>query len=112
MLGIIIFGTKGVERSIGSGLFHCPTCSRDSPYTRMKVTRFFTLYFIPLIPLGSMGELVRCDQCKTSYSSEVLSDMGGHVKPATSPWQCRSCPNLNPGEYTTCVSCGGDRYPV
>ncbi len=68
---MIIFGTRGVTYSAGDGEFHCPDCGTQ-PYRKRRVRRFFTLYFIPLIPLDLLGEYVECGRCKDSYSPEVL----------------------------------------
>ena len=35
--------------------------------------RFFTLFFIPVIPLNKTGEHVQCTTCKTRYVTDVLS---------------------------------------
>ena len=34
--------------------------------------RFFTLFFIPIIPLNKVGEHVMCETCKTRYVTDVL----------------------------------------
>jgi len=109
MTGIIIFGSRGVERKIDTGYFHCPSCQCDSPYSRKKITRFFTLYFIPLIPLGSVGEFVRCDQCGSDYATDVLGLTRRDLQRASTPWRCAACKNVNPPEYSECVSCGHAR---
>ena len=72
---MIIFGTRGVKSTIKSGNFNCPQCETSRPYRHRKVTRFFTLYFIPLIPLGSAGEYVECGHCKGTFIPRVL-EMG------------------------------------
>jgi uncharacterized tellurite resistance protein B-like protein len=41
-------------------------------YAHKKANRFFTLYFIPLIPLGSAGEYIECSACGGTYGVEVL----------------------------------------
>ena len=41
-------------------------------YKHKKVTRFFTLYFIPLIPLGRLGDYVECQTCRGTFVSRVL----------------------------------------
>lgn len=69
---MIIFGTRGVTYSAGKGQFFCPSCRRDEPYDQKRVRRFFTLYFIPLIPLDMLGEYVECSACKGTYKLEVL----------------------------------------
>lgn len=69
---LIIFGTRGVQTRAGSGRFHCPTCGPQG-YTHTNVRRFFTLYFIPVIPLDLVGEYVECDYCTSTYHPDVLS---------------------------------------
>ena len=69
---MIIFGTRGVKSTIKSGDFHCPQCEQNQPYRHRKVTKFFTLYFIPIIPLGSAGEYVECSRCKGTFIPRVL----------------------------------------
>lgn len=69
---MIIFGTRGVTYSAGSGGFYCPTCHDEKPYKHKRVRRFFTLYFIPLIPLDLHGEYVECEGCQGTYRMDVL----------------------------------------
>lgn len=69
----IIFGTRGVTYRAGeAGTFHCPSCGQR-PYKHKRVRRFFTLSFIPLIPLDKLGEYVECGGCGGTYRPEVLS---------------------------------------
>jgi hypothetical protein len=70
---MIIWGWKTVFRVIGSGVFSCPTCGADRNYERRKAQRFFTLFFIPLIPLKTVGEFIRCTYCKNDFRDSVLS---------------------------------------
>lgn len=72
MLAFIIFGTRGVRSTIKEGKFLCPQCQEFTPYKHKKVTQFFTLYFIPLIPLGSKGTYVECQHCKNTFIERVL----------------------------------------
>lgn len=69
---MIIFGTTTLQSNRGSGNFNCPRCSMPRTYRHKKANRFFTLYFIPLIPLGSAGEYVECMSCGGTYGLEVL----------------------------------------
>ncbi len=70
---MIIFGTRGVTMTKDTGQFHCPTCGDGSNYKHKNVRRFFTLYFIPVIPLDSLGEYVECQHCQGTYQHEILS---------------------------------------
>ncbi len=72
MLAFIIFGTRGVKSTIQEGTFLCPQCQDFTPYKHKKVTKFFTLYFIPLIPLGSQGTYVECQHCRNTFIERVL----------------------------------------
>lgn len=71
---MIIFGTRGVTFGGHAGEFHCPGCGwTRQPYEHKTVRRFFTLYFIPVIPLDKLGEYVRCMTCGGTYQTGVLS---------------------------------------
>ncbi len=72
MLNFIIFGTKGVTSTAGKGEFHCPQCG-PKPYLHKKVKKWFTLYFIPCIPMETLGEYIECQNCKGTYKMEVLN---------------------------------------
>jgi zinc-ribbon family len=63
-VAMIIWGSRGITSSLAKGFFHCPRCDQQRSYDHKKVRRFFTLFFIPLIPLESLGEYVECQFCK------------------------------------------------
>jgi hypothetical protein len=69
---IIIWGLRVVWSTIATGVFHCRKCGGDRNYRLRSGRRFFTLFFIPIIPLNKVGEHVRCETCKTRYVTEVL----------------------------------------
>jgi uncharacterized tellurite resistance protein B-like protein len=69
---MIIWGSRARATAVGSGTFHCPGCASTQPYTHQKVRRWFTLYFIPLFPMGDLGEHVDCGRCRKSWRVEVL----------------------------------------
>ena len=70
---LIIWGWRTIFRVIGSGVFSCPSCGADRNYERRKAQRFFTLFFIPLIPLKTIGEFIRCTYCKNDFRESVLA---------------------------------------
>jgi tellurite resistance protein len=72
MIFLIIFGTRGVTMNVANGQFNCPSCAKKRAYVTKRVRRFFTLYFIPIIPLDTLGEYVECQHCKGTYQPEVL----------------------------------------
>ena len=70
---IIIWGTKGLTTRKGEGQFVCPACGSERRYLHKQVRRFFTLYFIPLIPLGIVGTYVECQGCSGTFDDVVLA---------------------------------------
>ena len=79
---MIIFGTRGVTMNSKPGTFHCPECNAQRSYQHKKVRRFFTLYFIPLIPLDLLGEFVECEGCKNTFKPGVLDYDPGAAREA------------------------------
>jgi hypothetical protein len=60
-------------RTIAQGVFYCRRCGGDRQYRHRSGRRWFTLFFIPVIPLNSVGEHVQCGSCRTRYVTDVLS---------------------------------------
>jgi len=69
---IFIFGVKGRVKTIGQGTFNCPHCRTQRQYEHRKAQRWFTLYFIPVFPIGTLGESITCEGCNQSYTTDVL----------------------------------------
>jgi hypothetical protein len=70
---LLIWGLRVFYHTVSQGTFHCRTCGGDRQYRRRAGRRFFTLFFIPVIPLNKTGEHVQCLTCKTRYVTDVLS---------------------------------------
>ncbi|WP_433473430.1 hypothetical protein ACQPZP_31995 [Spirillospora sp. CA-142024] len=71
---MIIFGWRVVFFTLTRGIFHCPSCGGDRDYRRRQGRNFFTLFFIPVIPLTKAGgEFVECDTCHGRWNPGVLS---------------------------------------
>ena len=73
MIPFIIFGTRGVTSKKEHGMFFCPQCGTEAEYVHKSVRRFFTLYFIPVIPLDHLGEYVECKACQGTYDVQILN---------------------------------------
>ncbi len=76
MQPLILFGTRPRETDLGKGEFYCPACSvaREDKrvYKRKQVRNYFTLYFVPIIPLGDADEYVICQHCGVAHPPDVL----------------------------------------
>ena len=73
MLAFIVFGTTSLTFNSSTGKFFCPTCGSSQAYQAKSIRRFFTIYFIPLIPLDRMGSFVECLACHGKFDDEVLT---------------------------------------
>ena len=69
---IFIGGFRSIGRRVGEGQFFCPQCGADRAYVRKLFRRWFTLFFIPVIPGKTLGEEVTCATCATSFDPQVL----------------------------------------
>jgi hypothetical protein len=70
---LIFFGLRVLYRTIGQGTLHCHRCGGDRQYRHRAGRRWFTLFFIPVIPLAHVGEHVQCTVCGTCYRMQVLN---------------------------------------
>jgi uncharacterized Zn-finger protein len=70
---MIIIGTRVRRSVIGVKPFYCPTCQTERNYVHEEAKRWGTLFFIPIIPLDKVGEVVTCQHCGTQYRPEVLN---------------------------------------
>ena len=70
---MIIWGTRGLTSTVESRSFHCPQCSMQRGGSLKQVRNFFTLYFIPLIPLNISGRYVECSSCGGTFAEEALN---------------------------------------
>jgi tellurite resistance protein len=69
---ILIWGFKPLFKAIDQGHFFCPNEGGDRNYRRMQARRWFTFFWIPLIPLNVLGEYIECASCGASYEPRVL----------------------------------------
>lgn len=69
---MIIFGTKPRMKTIGTGSFYCPKCQTTRQYDHKRGKNYFTLYFVPLFPIGDLGEFVECQTCHMTFQLDVL----------------------------------------
>ncbi len=70
---LIFFGLRVFYRAAGQGMFHCQRCGGDREYRVRVGRRWFTLFFIPIIPINKAGQHVQCAVCGTRYRMDVLS---------------------------------------
>ncbi|MCB1040221.1 MAG: zinc-ribbon domain-containing protein [Acidimicrobiales bacterium] len=69
---LIIFGTKVRTKVLRALVFACPNCRTDRRGVVLLLRRWFTLFFIPIVPMAKIGEAVRCETCKGTFRTDVL----------------------------------------
>ncbi|HET9896369.1 MAG TPA: TerB family tellurite resistance protein [Streptosporangiaceae bacterium] len=60
-------------RTIASGVFHCERCGGDRLYRHRTGRRWAKVLCLPVVPLESTGEHLRCTICRTCYRVELLA---------------------------------------
>src|SRR5580692_12734380 len=103
---LIIFGLRVFYRTIAQGTFHCRRCGGDRQYRHRAGRRWFTLFFLPVIPLNADGEHVQCTTCRTRYVTEVLSQPTTEQMQAALPAGMRAAVSamLRSGDPASAVS--------
>ncbi len=73
---LFLFGMRTKAKSIGQIERPCSKCTRPTMHIAVESRRWFTLFFIPVIPLGG-NYGVRCGVCglTTKASPELKSQM-------------------------------------
>ena len=69
---LIFFGLRVFYRTAGHGTLHCQRCGGDRGYRHKVGRRWFTLFFIPVVPINKAGQHVQCAVCGTRYRMDVL----------------------------------------
>jgi hypothetical protein len=69
---IVVWGWRTRLKELRSGTFACPSCRVDRAYSFVEARRWFTFFWIPLIPLKRLGQFVKCSNCGSTFTEAVL----------------------------------------
>jgi len=69
---LLIWGFKVRFKTVKSVLFACPRCGADREGVLRQARKWFTFFYVPLIPLAELGHDVRCSGCQRSFNPQVL----------------------------------------
>ncbi|MGP4027764.1 hypothetical protein [Actinomadura sp. 3N407] len=69
---LLVFGLTAVFRTVGEGTFHCPQCGGDRAFRRRAGRRWFSMFFVPLVPLWRLGQAVECRTCRGRFPVSAL----------------------------------------
>lgn len=65
---MILLGVTDRAKLLGQMLYACNRCGRETTFSVSAIRAWFTLYFIPLIPLGKRHE-IRCNLCGVRFKA-------------------------------------------
>ncbi len=68
---LLFYGTYPITSRGETGTFHCPRCGAGTGFQKKTWTRFFHVWWIPLIPYSS-GSFVECHGCQATWDEKVL----------------------------------------
>ena len=85
---LLIWGFKIRSKVLSTLTFFCPSCGGDRAGRLLSARRWFTFFWIPVIPLKVIGDHVQCDTCRGNFSPAVLdtpttATLGGMLTNAT-----------------------------
>jgi hypothetical protein len=69
---MLIFGLRVCFRTVGHGMFHCQRCGGDRWYRHRTGRRWFHIFYVPVIRLGSAGEHLQCLDCHGRFRTGAL----------------------------------------
>jgi hypothetical protein len=69
---MLILGIRIRWRVLDQGTFFCPSCGGDRKYAHKQAKRWFTLFFVPLVPLNAVGDTYECHSCHRTFNERVL----------------------------------------
>jgi uncharacterized tellurite resistance protein B-like protein len=76
-----MLGFQTTRPIVDVGSFDCPNCNQHRSYERRLLKNWLSLYFIPVIPMGTSGEVLRCTSCKMEFPVEAP----GQTSPNNTP---------------------------
>ena len=60
------------HRTLGEGVFWCPTCRDHRSYSLIAARRWAHVAAVPLLPVKGAGRFVACDGCQGGWDPRVL----------------------------------------
>lgn len=73
----LILGTKTVRSDVSDGLrarTNCPSCGMVSDMREQKWRNYFTVFFLPIIPIGKEHRVVACSRCDAAFPAEAIRE--------------------------------------
>jgi hypothetical protein len=96
VFALIIWGWTTRRCVLRNGRFHCPSCASEQNFQDLESRRWFTLFFLPLIPFGSHGRSRCCGNCGASFPDPDAEVISGNQRPSARALIALLCALLSP----------------
>jgi hypothetical protein len=73
---IFLFGWRTIATRTGDAPVRttCPACQTEADFVGVNRRQWFTLFFLPIIPMSTAQPACRCENCKAQFNT-LLSQM-------------------------------------
>ena len=68
----VLFGEQSRNQEVASGDFDCPVCLGRQHYHHRRIKQYFSLFFIPLLPLEDSANYLICSGCQACFDPQIL----------------------------------------
>lgn len=75
----IIFGTRGITGIEATVQLRCTFCN-STPLNLCSMRDWFTLYFVPIIPVNNKKYYIECPACKNGFLLKADADIEEYIK--------------------------------
>jgi hypothetical protein len=69
---MVILGSCEKQKQISMGKFFCLTCNNIRSYKQKCISKYITLFSIPLFKTKTLYKSVECQVCKNGYEPNIL----------------------------------------
>jgi hypothetical protein len=105
----IIFGAIPRKKELGQMPTTCDRCARETVHSLEQRRTWFTLFFLPIFPLGGQHEVRRCNLCGQESPGGLSSTLA--LSSSVGQRRCPHCAELIHVEARVCRFCGHSLTP-
>ncbi|MBN1483645.1 MAG: zinc ribbon domain-containing protein [Chloroflexia bacterium] len=110
----ILFGFSTRQKELGQQTRYCTRCEKETAHTAIQQQQWFTLFFIPVIPLSGKKVVDRCNLCGQT-GSHVEGAAALELKQQAQFGKVKTCPSCAEQiqfEAARCRYCGHEFDPA
>lgn len=106
MCFFLILGVVPRERRVGTETRKCDREGREAVHEIVERRNWFTLFFVPLFPVGGKQLIARCTSCGAASGARADVTWPQEYAPRPGMKTCPSCGAEAPDSARFCQDCG------